>query len=205
MSPITAKTLGFTININVPSSVEEFDQLAKKVGACLNEAVKNVIYRGVLNTFRAKFVEAVEAETSIARKTKPTGKFEKDDAGKDTEVPILVYAETEGDYFDRVLANPDAPRTLESFTDLANRIAADLVFDPSESEKKPAGPKKLSKAVLDAAKTIIDAGKADAVAAMLATKLGITVDSTQESLARAIAEDQRRKNAEKNLSAEYVA
>jgi len=188
----SVKTLGFEINVNVPETVEEYDVLAKKAGACLESAILNTIYRAMLNVFRSDFTEAVEKQTGIARKTKPSGRKVKDDAGKDTDEDILIYDETESEYFDRVLVESKQDRT--AFSSLANTVAATLVFDPSASEKKPAGPKKTAKKYLEAAEAIKTAGKLEVVAAMLAAKLGIVVDATVESLGAAIAEDQRRKS-----------
>ena len=188
----SVKTLGFEININVPETVEEYDNLAKKAGACLESAVLNTIYRAVLNVFRSDFCEALEKKVGIARKTKPSGRKVKDEAGKDTEEDILIYDETESEYFDRVLAETKTEKS--AYSDIANEVAATMVFDPSASEKKPAGPKKTAKKYLDAATQIQAAGKLETVAAMLATKLNMVVEATIESVGAAIAEDQRRKS-----------
>lgn len=208
------KTLGYQISVSVPDSVQEFDRLAKAEGVCLEQANRNVIYRSVLAEFRSLFTEALESLTKISRKTKDTGKTRKvkteaaDGSVTETEEAIVVWAETESEYEDRVVQTIASQESLTAeavksrFQALADKIAATLPFDPSESEKTPAGPKKVSAAVLAVAQKIIDAGRADAVAANLATKLGIPVDSSLESLARAVAEDQRRKRLE--MEKDYV-
>src|ERR1035437_5611560 len=136
--PQTFKTTGFEITLHVPSSIEVYDRLAKVSGACLKDAIVNTVYRGSLAEFRANFCEAVEKETTIARKTKPTSK--KDSEGADIE----VYAETDGEYFNRVLA--ESGKSREHFTPIANTIASAIVFDPSATERKAPGPKKVAKA-----------------------------------------------------------
>ena len=68
MKQVTQKTLGFLIPVTVPESVEEFDSLAGEAGACLSEAVDNVMYRGHLNRARAIVVKVVEEKTGIARR-----------------------------------------------------------------------------------------------------------------------------------------
>jgi len=208
------KTLGYQISVSVPDSVQEFDRLAKAEGTCLEQANRNVIYRSVLAEFRSLFCDALESATKIARKTKDTGKTRKtkveaaDGSVTESEEAIVVWAETEGEFEDRVIQtiardeslSPEAVKTR--FQEMADKLAATLPFDPSESEKSPAGPKKVSASILAVAQKIIDAGRGEAVAASLATKLGIPVDSSLESLARAVAEDQRRKRLE--MDKDYV-
>jgi hypothetical protein len=195
----TVKTLGLQINVNVPSSVEEYDTMAKQVGACLESGVLNTIYRSYLAEFRSTFSDKLAEKTGIARATKPSGKFEKDENGKDTETPILVYAETESDHFDRVLVETKTEKS--AYQDLATEVADSIAFDPSASERAPAGPKKTAAKFTKAADDLIKAGKGEAVAAFLANKLGFAVEPTVESLGRAIAEDQKRKAAA--LASEY--
>jgi hypothetical protein len=190
--PATFKTTGFEITLHVPSSIEIYDKLAKKTGQCLQDAILNTVYRGSLAEFRGNFCEAVEKETQIARKTKPTGK--KDSEGADIE----VYDETEGEYFNRVLA--ESGKTREHFTPLANTIASAIVFDPSATERKAPGPKKVAKAYIAAAQTLIDKGAAHAAAAKLSSLLGREVLPTLESLSGAISEDQRKKDVANEYS-----
>jgi hypothetical protein len=188
------RTLGLNINVSVPSTVEEYDTLAKQAGAALDSAIANTIYRSYLAQFRADFSDGLAEKSGISRATKPSGKFVKDEAGKDTDEAIMVYSETESDHFDRVLVETKTEKS--AWQDLANEVASKIVFDPSAAEKVPAGPKKTSAKFIKAATDLIAAGKGDAVATFLTTKLGFTVESTVESLGRAIAEDQKRKAAE---------
>lgn len=206
------KTLGLLINVLVPASVEEYDQLAKKSGAALESANANTIYRSVLAKVRDGFTDKLAELTGIARKTKESGKFEKfpdgskNDAGEDVagkddpSKPILVYIETEADYFDRVIVETKSPR--ESFASLVQEVADTVKFDPSASEATPKGPKVTAAIYLKTAQDLIDAGRGEIVAAKLSESLGLVVEPTKESLGAAIAEDQRRKKAA--LANEYA-
>jgi hypothetical protein len=154
-------SLKLTVNLSVPESVAEFDANAKRAGACLEEAINNCVYRGSLADFRYAFLHGIEENkeagikavkgldviTGIERKTKPTGRKDKDGAD------IVVYAETEGDYFDRICAEKKVEPS--SFQPVADEIAKLVVFDASARERKPAAPKKLAQKYKDTATAIM--------------------------------------------------
>lgn len=126
-------SLGLEINLNVPSTVEEFDQNAGKTGACLDEAINNVVYRGMLAEYREALlhglpevkdaagnitrpaIDGLETITGIERPTKEvknadgstkTRKVTNPD-GTETVEPVLVYADpgkTESDFLEFVCA-----------------------------------------------------------------------------------------------------
>lgn len=220
-------TLGFNdLPYQVPATVEEFDTLAGKIGACLEEAVNNVVYRIVLADFRSGFlhgfhigegdeaieITGVEEITGIKRREKESGRVD-----SETKEPIMVYDETESDYWKRVCIdvakqnteqNNDGPKTPEavalSFRPVALEVLAAIEFNPRRKEKLQAGPKKIAKTYLAVAQKLVDAGNGAATAAKLASKLGIEVQATVESIARAIAEDKRRQKAKEDLMAEYA-
>ena len=204
-------TLGFELNVNVPDNVAEYDNLAKKQGACLESAVLNVLYRSVFAKFRQQFAEAVENNTGIERLTEPTGKKVKNDDGSDSDEDQVRYTETEKVYFDRACAElvkagqfSSVEAAAASFASLAQETIASIAFDPSESERQPAGPKKVAKAYTVLAEKAAAAGKLESLAAQLASKLGNwKVEATVDSVAKAIAEDQRRKREAQKLDAEY--
>jgi len=146
------KTLGLPVSLEVPSTVEEFDQNAKIAGACLAEATNNVIYRGSLAELRDLIIHGreevkvdggvtvsafagLETVTDVSRKTK------KIKQGKDNK-EVEVYDETEGEYVDRLVAEKKVK--LESFQSLFDAAAALVTFDASARERKPVGPKKLA-------------------------------------------------------------
>ena len=97
-------TLGFELNVNVPDTIAEYDNLAKKQGAALESAVLNVLYRSVFAKFRQQFAEAVENNTGIERLTEPTGKKVKNEDGSESSEDQVRYTETEKVYFDRACA-----------------------------------------------------------------------------------------------------
>lgn len=166
-------SLGLDINLSVPSSVEEFNTLAKSTVAdanpCLDEATNNVIYRGVLAEFRDTFlhgraedkekgvaaIQGVEQSTNIERKSEVVMKDGK--AVQKDGADVEKYTETEGDYFKRVCAEKGVEPS--SFTALAQQVADALVFDPSASERKPSLPKKLPKDILEKATAKVGQGE----------------------------------------------
>lgn len=161
MKTQTYKSLGLSVNLSVPESVAEFDANAKRAGACLEEAINNCVYRGSLADFRYSFlhgldedkekniaaVPGIEQTTKIERLTKPTGRKDKDGAD------ILVYNETEADYFARVCVEKKVEAT--AYQALADTIAKTITFDASARERKPSLPKKLAQKYKDTATAIM--------------------------------------------------
>jgi hypothetical protein len=207
-----------SISYNIPESVEEFDQNAKRVGACLDEACTNIILRannavyrdGFLHGFSVtepdpadptKFVQRViyaglEAETGIVRATTERELQSKNADG--SAKTTTVFAESEETYWKRVRAQLVANGTyandaevLAHYTPIANEIAAAIPFDASETERKAPQPKTASKELLATAQQIIDAGKAEKVAKYLGKKLGREVGLTVDALALAMRDDLR--------------
>lgn len=204
-------TLGFELNVNVPDTIAEYDNLAKKQGAALESAVLNVLYRSVFAKFRQQFAEAVENNTGIERLTEPTGKKVKNEDGSESSEDQVRYTETEKVYFDRACAElvrngqfASTEAAAASFASLAQETIGSIAFDPSESEKAPSGPKKVAKAYVTLAEKAAASGKLAALASQLGSKLGNwKVEATVDSVAKAIAEDQRRKREAQKLDAEY--
>lgn len=195
MKSDTIRSLGLTLAVSVPDSVEEFDQLAARAGACLEEATNNILYRSTLAAFRENFCEALEKDTGIERATKETGK--KDSKGE----PVVVFDESEADYVKRVLAEKKAEIT--SFQPLADSTIAAIVFDPKATERKSAGPKKLPKMYLEIAQAVLDQNKGTEVATKLSNQLGFTVAPTLEGIAAAVKAQQEAKK--KQMVADLVS
>ena len=199
----TYRSMGLNVPISVPSTIEENEQLAApRVNATLEDAVDTNVYRGTLADFRDGFCAAVETATSIKRNTEVAknakGEVRKDEDGAEIE----VYKETEQDYFRRVCIKTS--RSVESFQDIANSVAASLKYDPSVKERTPAGPKTPPKSVFAIVDDLHAKHKHTHVAADLSKVLGRHVESDRESLARAIHEDnlnERRKQLAKYASA----
>jgi hypothetical protein len=200
MKQTNIRSLGFSqLTVSVPDSYEEFDRLAKRAGAALDEAVKNVLYRSTLASFRDLFTEELQTYSGVERKTKPV--LNKDGSPKldEDKNEISVYDQTENDYFDTAVAHlaaskgVDRDTIISELTSLAQSVLDKLPFDPSATERASAGPKKVAKTYIEVAEKLIAEGRAETVAAKLSELLGITVTAEVQSLGRAIAEDQRRK------------
>jgi len=174
-------SLGLDVNLSVPETLDEFDANAKKAGACLAEAISNVVYRGSLAEFRYHFlhgisqqeidedkehatfaegtqpIQGVEDLTKIERKTVQV----KDKAGnpvvKDGE-PVTNFdpEDSEAKYFKRVCAEKSVEPS--SFQSTADAVATALVFDASASERKATGPKKLAAKYKEKAAAVIANG-----------------------------------------------
>ena len=208
----TVSSLGYDLVVQVPSTIEEYDTAAKKAGAALESAINNVLYRSTFAEFRGTFSDAIENNTGIERKTEVVnGKDGQPKKDSDGEV-VTRFTETEKVYFDRVCATLaadgkfDSPEAAAaSFKDLAQSIIGGIAFDPSETERVFTGPKKIAKAYIAVAQKAHDTGKLVHLATQLQHKLGETwkVEHTVDSVARAIAEDQRRKREAQKLDTEY--
>ena len=87
-------SLGLEVTVPVPESVEEFDKLAGKSGACLESACNNVIYRSILAQFRRKLVVVVEKVSGIKRELIDSGKTKKvkQDDGTEKEEKVLEFS-----------------------------------------------------------------------------------------------------------------
>lgn len=161
------RSLGLHISFDVPETIKEYDENAKRPGAALSEAINNVLYRSTLAEFRPLFLhgrdedkakgitafKGVEQVSKIERETKPSGK--KDKSGAD----VLVYNETEGDYFNRVCSKLGVePSHFQAVADEAAKL---VKFDASAPERKPAAPRKLADKYLQVAKQILAGPKKD--------------------------------------------
>lgn len=206
---IDQRMLGVTLKVRVPKTVEAFDALAGKPGACLKEGIDNIIFRGVLTKSRAAFCAAVEAGTKIPRKTKEKGKT-KDAAGN--EVPKFVFDETEGDYIERVLATlatqrgvTEVPESeLQPYADaLGFGGTAEVKFDPRA--KEPGEAAKPAKRYMTAAQEqIVNGGLKPKWVATHHIRGGLPdgSDLTQEQLDSVSVEDIARKISELTLAEE---
>ena len=210
MQSIEVKSLGYKLNASVPASTDEFDTLAKEIGASLREANRNVLYRSVLAEFRNTFlhgndagVEGLDKLTGIERETKVVKPEVKDADGKVTQEETTAWAETEDEYATRVFAtlvkngsfsSPEAAQA--SFAQHAQTCMDSIAFDPSKTERKSAGPKKVPQTYVDVANEIVKAtGSIEAAVAAFARKTGITVAADVAALAAAVWADQKAQRA----------
>jgi hypothetical protein len=231
-------SLSLDVLVNVPADAAEFDTLAERIGACVDEANSNIVYRGVLAEVRDILIHGVdpvkdpatgnvvrpgfdglEKITGISRKTKNSGRTKKvkvtvDGAETEREESVLVYDESEADYVKRVAAakgwgSPDTDTYKQALQPLMDQVAALVVFDPKERERKPAQPKKLPDTYRNTATKLVEAGKWDALAAKLLRETNTVLGDQPDDKAKAIEqagwaikanEDAKRKQAE----AEYT-
>lgn len=160
----TNTTLDCTFPVKVPSTADEFDQMAGRKGACVEEAIRNIIYRSVNHEFRAKLCAKLEEHTGIPRETKTTGEG---DSAK-TE-----YTETEKKYKARLILSGAVDQ--ERCQIFANEIAKEIKFDPSPSKRR-GGPTKEIQIAAESILNAIEMGQSsgDIVSAKIAAKLGIS-------------------------------
>ncbi len=182
MQKVKYSSLGLDVELSVPATIEEFDKNAGKVGACISEAINNVVYRGMLANFRYHFLHGISQDDLNADKenktfapgTKPVKGVDEISGIERKVVPVLDAktgkprvkdgkpvetwdpADSEKKYFDRVLATKGVK--AESFAETAKQVAAALVFDASETERAERGPAKLAQRYKDLA-TLFITGK----------------------------------------------
>jgi hypothetical protein len=132
-------SLGYKLSFNGPKSVEDYDQKAGRVGACLEDACDNTIYRGTLPEWQDAFAAAVEEKLKVKRGVDNTAteraKSRAKDPSKIQDVPEKVKA-----FIQRVTAGMSEQEKGE-LTVLAQSIANNIVVDPSPS-KRARGPGK---------------------------------------------------------------
>lgn len=142
MKPVEYDSSGYTFKIAVPETTSEFDQLAKREGACLTSAIDHEVYHGTLGEIREALADLVEETYKVERREIGTGKFEEED-GKKVEIlkwePPMVFLERVA--AEKGLAGP------KPFQKEVDRLSVggdkEVKFDPSVHERK-SGPKQLA-------------------------------------------------------------
>lgn len=154
-------SLGQTFNVSVPESESEFDQLAKKQGACVDSANSNVIYRSYLPDWRPAFVEYLESESEVKREVdaegNPTGEDKSENAYANRVYASLAKSEN---------VTPDVVRAR--FAGKAQELANAIAFDPSKKERSGGGSNLVAKTYIKWASEAFDAGKINLLADKLA-------------------------------------
>ena len=141
MKQIEAYTGKYTVKINVPETVEEFDTLAKKPGAAINAAVTNEIYHGTLGDIRDAAEKLICEAYGAKRRDVGTGVFEDGEDGKRVEV-------TKEEKWDPFLTRVAAENNLTGdtpFQHIFDRLSVggdqEVKFDPSAQKRTGTGPK----------------------------------------------------------------
>ena len=167
MKVVEYDSSGHKFKIAVPESVEEYDQLAKKQGACLDAAIDHEVYHGTLGDVRDSFAGLVGEHYSIPRRKIGTGVFEGEgDDRKETTVD-----EKDSVYLKRVAAEKeltgDAP-----FQSIADRLShggdKEVKFDPSVRERKTPTPPKPAKKDIEGATAFLAKASEKAIASFIA-------------------------------------
>lgn len=192
MQEVQYNSLGLKWPLQVPSTLAECVTAAGSEDAVVSTFNDKVVYHSVLTGVREDFVEALIAQTGIARKTKVTGK------AKDGTTDIVVPAESEQEYVERVCAQLNVE--VSSFSSLQAAVLEKNPYDAKPRERKAPTPKTPTKGDYAQSDAAIAAGKADDVATMLSTLTNTTVASDRDSLAKGImayrqAEEKKAKDA----------
>ena len=165
---------GLSVNVNVYESYTEADTAAGKADAMLEEGNASLAYRGPLSEGREILCELLEEKTGIERKTRDTGKKDKDGNA------ILAFDESEGEYATRVCAEKGWEDLKAFQTDFDNAVALanegkGLCVDIKRPERKAAGPKKLANKYFEKAVAIIKNGNVEKFLNKFAEVVGKTV------------------------------
>lgn len=164
---VTTNVFGLEFDIETPfNTVEEFDNLAGMVGACLNEATQHVLAHKHLNRVRAAVCKKAEELTGIER-AKTT-----DGDGKS-----IKYSESEQTYFKRVVAECAGRDDWNDIEAALKDTAASVKFELVVTRSR------VTKEGLAMADALINGGKAEAFAA----KYGIELPSDPEEMRNVLA------------------
>ena len=200
------KPYGIEINYSIPTTAQEFDELAGREGATLDLAVKQELYHGSYGDIRAEVTEKLIAAGYERQALKSEDRESTDaETGEVTTETVVTKWETDAKFFERVCAELDVDAS--HFSTLVQEAADSCPFDPSRKERV-AKAKKVAKTHLAAAQEIADAGALEAVAAKLGERLNITIDVSMggdlaiENLGRAISLNEA--NEKKALKDKYA-
>lgn len=117
-----------------PGSVEDYDALAGKQGACLEDAINNIIYRSTLPIWQREFAEALEKTFGVKREVdeEATRKARARDEGASQ---VLERATR---YIARVLAaNEDR---MDEIKQLAQQVADKIQINPAPQRRSTSAP-----------------------------------------------------------------
>jgi len=213
MKTVEYKSLGLVWALSIPETVEEYDTLAKKPGACLEAATDHEVYHGTLGAIRRKFAAAVDAALQKDGITVSWDSGKKDEDGEVVELNEQAWLNK---------AMVQSGKKITEFAGLQTEVLAAVPFDPSSKPREAATPRKTPEVYTNTAKAWIEAngqpvgntGKtmdvvklAEKLAARNPKAQPVTLDDnglpTVESFARLIHSDKLREIAE--LKAKQLA
>lgn len=184
MKTVNVNTLGIEYSVQVPESVEEYNLLAKRENAVLDDAIENVWYRGGAAKARDVLYDGILKAKGLSRPTEE--KKLKDGTVKNVEVDATRP--------NILAALGDEP--IENYAYVLEEWSKTFAFDPSVAERSAAAT--MTKGVENALKKIVEAGAVPTAAQKLASVLGAPVEATEDGVKAAlITLDQRRREAER--------
>lgn len=189
MKTIQVNTKNLSLEVQAPSTVQEYDKLAGYDGACLEHATKASVYQYYNNDFGDALVAELERETKVPRHS-------------NTEGEKTVYTESETDYIKRLFETKAL--TESKYDTIGKKVARKIPFSCAQRSRS-AGP---SKANLNSANDILakiaaKESTAERVQASFESELGISsfTDSFGEfgldSLVKALAAFDRLQESKK--------
>lgn len=161
---VSTNSVGYKLNFKAPGTVEDYDRMAGKTGACLEDALDNTIYRGTLGEWQDAFAPKLAALTGISRGV-DTAATEKSRARSKNPGNVKDIPEKFKAYNARVTSTwavmtnekgeiVEDPAKLKELADLAQSVADTITVDPAPS-KRSAG---IAKDLLAKAESILASG-----------------------------------------------
>lgn len=210
MNSTKNSTLGLDFFLSEPADADEFNQLAGNPNACVSDANNNVKYRSTYPGIRAAFVEKLAEFTGEPRKTKPKKNAAGEAVTKDGE-PVLVTAETEKTYYNRLLLgkyeevdrDPLTKEEAQSLMDELQKESPDtFVLDPTPATRSTKAPKEIEGAA-DNILARIEAGETDGekvftnIAAVLGAEVETLGEFSRENLVAALVAVKTKEDRER--------
>lgn len=156
MQEANKEILGFSVKINIASTLSELAELAGSEARAVELANNYVLFHQAFGTFRTLIVEKLEELTGIKRLTE----------GEGDEAEVI---EKDAAYVDRLKTEHSV-----SLADYAEQIQAVISASPvnyKATRSGTAAPKKLAAKYITAAQELITAGKAE----LFATKYNLDI------------------------------
>lgn len=197
----TTKTnvLGVEVEIEIPSTVEEYDSLAGRTGAALDGANRQTLAHKWAGEARDAVVEALEEKTKIEQRVIKTIPPEKE-GGKETK----IY-ETAATYVEFI--KKQANIAPEDFATIVKDAAGDVAFNPGASTRTGTTKKEY----FNMADTVLTAGQSGnptpsgLVGKQVFDKVTKTLEASNPGLSITRADDELGTPDRDSLAAAYRA
>lgn len=205
MQQFITKCLGHDLNIQVASTVDEYNNLCPtrtKAGEnpVVEDANTYTVFHVMLSKIRGLFIDKLVKESGIAQKTKEGNK-----------PGTTVVNESDGAYYDRVLA--ETQTTEADWDHLMKAAVSEVSFNPDQVIRS-SGPLVVAKIYHKTATALFsNPAKAQKIALTLASQfpdvkfpdgeVSDTGEFTPAGLARLISANEAKKRAETNLVEQY--